>query len=367
MAIEDALATGASLINPALGVGVKLAGAAFNLFGNKKKSKQEEAIEKAVNDLIKVGVPPAEALAATYQRYQSAGELTPELEQTFTLADTELKKVEEDPELRDLQRRAIEGIRREAESTGITLESRAALDQALGQADQRNRGQQGAILQNLAARGTLSAGDELVQRQMAQQQAAEAQRQSALDAAARSEQARRSAILNLRQQAGAMSQEDIRRQETLAAQQDAINRFNVSNQQDTAGSNVNRRNTAQQLNLAQRQDLLDKNVGLSNRERDNMADAIAKNYDARLAKAREVGNLRIGGGQVADTRQANRTSGISKVVSGAGDLLANTDLKKLNPFSTSKTPRSNLEISELTDEEKEKANQNAKLTRGFES
>lgn len=66
MSKTDALAAGASLINPALGAGIKIAGGIAGLFGGRKKSKEQEAIEKAVKELEALGVPTAEALTATY-------------------------------------------------------------------------------------------------------------------------------------------------------------------------------------------------------------------------------------------------------------------------------------------------------------
>lgn len=189
-------------------------------------------------------------------------------------------------------------------------------------------------MQNLAARGTLSAGDELVQRQMAQQQAAEAQRQAALEAAARSNAARRTALLNLRQQAGAMSEEDIALQQNQATAQDAISRFNVSNRQNVAGSNVDRANRASEANLANRQDILNRNVGLTNTERNNAVSANRDVYDMQRRKLLDKTDLTVGAGRAADKTNEQRRSGIANVVSGAGDLVANTSFKPIKDFFT---------------------------------
>lgn len=146
-----------------------------------------------------------------------------------TLSDTELAEVLTNPRLADLygiQTDVLGGLG-EYSKQGMSAIDNARLAEIQNQINQQNRGNQEAILQNMAQRGLAGSGSELAARLNAQQGAAQsgflAGSQIAGDAAQRAFQA----LQSQGAYAGQMTDQQYQQLANEAQAQDMINRYNT--------------------------------------------------------------------------------------------------------------------------------------------
>ena len=146
-----------------------------------------------------------------------------------TLSDTELAEVLTNPRLADLygiQTDVLGGLG-EYSKQGMSAIDNARLAEIQNQINQQNRGNQEAILQNMAQRGLAGSGSELAARLNAQQGAAQsgylAGSQLAGDAAQRAFQA----LQSQGAYAGQMTDQQYQQLANEAQAQDMINRYNT--------------------------------------------------------------------------------------------------------------------------------------------
>ena len=225
------------------------------------------------------------------------------------LEDSDLKKIQEDPRLREAQMQALQQMQQLGE-VGLTPEERAQRSEILRQGEAQEQARQKQILQGMAQRGSLDSGASLLaQLQSSAAAGADARRQSeqmAADVASR----RRQALQQAGNAATPMSAEQFRRQSTSAQAQDAVNRFNAAQR-----ANVN------QMNLAARQGIENQRASIANQQA-QVANMIAQQrYQNELSRA-------TGQGQVTNamsTLTANQAqqpgwiqSGLAGAATGAG-------------------------------------------------
>lgn len=225
------------------------------------------------------------------------------------LEDSDLKKIQEDPRLREAQMQALQQMQQLGE-VGLTPEERAQRSEILRQGEAQEQARQKQILQGMAQRGSLDSGASLLaQLQSSAAAGADARRQSeqmAADVASR----RRQALQQAGNAATTMSAEQFRRQAASAQAQDAVNRFNAAQR-----ANVN------QMNLAARQGIENQRTSIANQQA-QVANMIAQQrYQNELSRA-------TGQGQVTNamsTLTANQAqqpgwfqSGLAGAATGAG-------------------------------------------------
>lgn len=195
------------------------------------------------------------------------------------LEDTELKKLQEDPRLREAQMDALRQMEQLGE-VGLTPEERAQRSEMLRQGAAQEQARQKQILQGMAQRGSLDSGASLLaQLQSSAAAGADARRQSeqmAADVAAR----RRQALGKAGSMASTMSAEDFRRGSMAATAQDRIAQFNAMQRAD-----VNR------MNLAARQNIANQKAAIANQQA-QVANMIAQQrYQNQLSRATGQGQV----------------------------------------------------------------------------
>ena len=141
-----------------------------------------------------------------------------------------------------------------------------------------------AIQQNMAARGLSGGSTEMINKQLAAQQAANRQAQSGMDLHAQAQQRALSALMNQSQVANQASNTDFNQQNTQAQSQDAISRFNAQNLQNVNSSNTQARNNAQQINASNAQAVANKNVDVSNTTQQFNSNLGQQNFENDLRK-----------------------------------------------------------------------------------
>ena len=237
--------------------------------GDKRSSEADELSKQSVEAWKSLALPKFGDL--NYERFASAGTLTPEMEAAEQLAMMDqLQNVNLDPRLRTAQMSALETLQKVGQ-TGMTPEMRAELSSIQRKTEAENQARLSALLQQQDARGVGSSDMGLAMRALDAQSAANRQAEAAQNAAARGFQQALQATASSGSLAGNMEQADYGRQAALA---DALRNRELMNMQQRAGvqqRNVGTKNAAQQFNLQQAQDIANQNVGLSGKEREYVA------------------------------------------------------------------------------------------------
>ena len=179
------------------------------------------------------------------------------------IGNTEYDGIAIDPKYSQFEMQALRDLEQQSKD-GLSARDQADLAQLEGQVNRQNAGRQGAIQQNMAARGMGGSGMELVAQMQASQDATERQALASMEKAAMAQDGRRAATAQLGQQAGQMSARDFQQQAQRAQAQDAINKFNNANsmqvgmynnqgKQGIANNNTNQNNQFQQQKMAAKQ------------------------------------------------------------------------------------------------------------------
>ena len=290
MAVESSGALGGAASGAAAGAGAgpwgAVAGAGLGVLGSvlggnaaKKAAAQAAAIQeqnyqrnKAL--LESVGIPSIEAQEIALKNPESVGDLVAELQ-----ADTELKDIATDPQLRQNQMKALAEMQGLSE-TGLGTIDRIALDEAQMEATSADKSRRAAILSQMAQRGTMDSGAALA----AQLQSSEAANQQAMQQSQNIAKAasanRMNAITSLANQSGQMEQRDYGRQADAATAQDAIQRFNVGT-----------RNTINSSNLTNKQNIANAATSNANEQEMYNKGLLQQDYNNRMSKAKSIVGL----------------------------------------------------------------------------
>jgi hypothetical protein len=212
-----------------------------------------------------------ELLVKEFEKYQLAGELTPE-----QIAKTRFESVSEDPRylrakmaaLSDIERRSKEGLTPEELSRIADLREQALADE---------RAQQASMMQQMAERGSLDSGAQLAAQLAGSQQGAQRRLQQARQNAADINTARQQAMGQLAQTAQGFSQADIQRQQAQAQAMDQLAQYNAAQRSDSAIRN-----------LGNKQNIMSQNVALENQRRLQNIDARQQQYQNLLSKVGTV-------------------------------------------------------------------------------
>lgn len=250
---------------------------------NQSQQAQMDAAKKARAIIDAVPLP---TLKEYYpELYQQVVSLVPEAEMYQSLGPSAMEQVKASPELKQAQMNALLKLQQIGSEGGMTATDKARLAEIQGQTESALRGQEGAIMQNLAARGMGGGMSELVARQLAAQGAANRQAQAGLDVKAQAEQRALNAIMQSGQLGGQISQQDVAQQQAIAQAKDAISRFNIANLQDVQQRNIAARNQAQASNAQMAQNIAGQNVGLKNQAQQYNIALPQQQYANQMARA----------------------------------------------------------------------------------
>jgi len=211
------------------------------------------AIDRAAGYYEGIQAPELRAL-----ELEQVGEMSPEEARAFLSEGTAYEDISVDPRLAQAQKDVLGDLQLIADEGGLTAEDRSFLSQIASQERTQERGAREAILQGAAERGVGGSGLELQQQLIAQQESAGRQSERDLSVAAMAQKRKREALQQSAQLAGNIRGQEYGEQAQLASARDAIDRFNLANQQNVEFTNVGARNQAQQFNLQTAQDIANK-------------------------------------------------------------------------------------------------------------
>lgn len=302
-----------------------------NYFASKDRKKQEALIAQSLADLEAVGLPPDLSKRIIMQQFEQAGMLTPELERDIQAGESKVAQIKEDSSLRDAQMQALNKLQ-QVGATGLRAEDRAALNLARSQAAKDAEAQRQQVMQQMAARGMSGSGMELISQLQAGQAGTDRMSSEGDRIAAMASQNALQSLMQSGQLGGAIRSQDFNVEQTKAQAADLRDQFNIENSRSTQMRNLAAKNQAQAANLANQQEIMNKNVAMENAERQRMEQAKRDYWTDKLSYAQSKAAARSGQAQLMGAkadRTANMWTGIGS--SGASALGAYSKYLQNNP------------------------------------
>lgn len=317
---------------PIIAAGIAAVGAiGGGIIGHMSKmSAQERAAaiqDKAVQQWLKINIPDPEKQKLALDRFVSAGEIIPELEQPLMQADTELKQITQDEGLKNTRMRALSSLEEQGYG-GESMQDAAAREKGIIESGAANRGRQQAIVGDFQRRGQGGGGLELAARLDAQQAEGDRLAGQSLDLEANRRIRALNAIAGAGNLAGDMQDDDYRMKSDAAKASDAINMFNTQNVQGVRNRNVDRSNDANKWNLTNNQDILNRNTGVSNFEQQYNKELEQQRFEneaRRAAGATGQYQARAAGEQAAGDSAAQMWGGIGQGIGKIGASINQDD------------------------------------------
>jgi hypothetical protein len=271
-------ATGAAVGGP---IGAAIGGVGGFLLGGDDKDPNE-ILERMMREAQGIPLP---ILKEYYpELYQVVAALNPELETAVNLGPSAMEGIATDPVLRQAQLNALSRLQGIGEAGGMTGEDRARLMQIESETNANLKGNQDAIMQNLAARGMGGGMTEMVNRQLGAQAAANRQAQLGMDVKAQAERRALEALMQSGGMAGQMQGQDFSQAASKAQAQDAISKFNAMNQQQVLANQIGAKNQAQQYNVGMQQGVAGQNTGVRNQAQQYNLNLPQQQYENQMAK-----------------------------------------------------------------------------------
>lgn len=281
----------------------------------------KNARAQALAQYAGIDLPSLAEQKLNLETLQSAGELTPEMEQALSLGSSAMEQISADPRLKAMQMSALEQMAGVAEK-GMSPADMAAFELARKKAASENQAMQAQILQNMQARGQGGSGAELIARLKGAQSAADSLQDAQLEQARQQQAARMQAMSQLGNMSTQVRQQDVGEQSDVARAKDLVSRFNLENQQGVGQRNVGSRNQAQAANLQNQQNILNQNVALRNQQQQANKQLLQQQFNNQLALASGRAGQYQGVAQAAQNQAANTAGMYSGIGQGVGTALA---------------------------------------------
>lgn len=256
----------------------------FGMFGGDSESKKY--VDQAVQEFIKVHVPDPNEQRLELQRYQSAGQLSPELEHQIKADPSAFQSVVKNVKYQQAQDKALGQLQSLGEDGGLSLSDKANVQDQMIQNANKDKANRDAITDDLARRGQLGSGMGLQAQIAGAQQTGDRDAQMRLHTLGDARDRALQAISGAGSLAGNMQSADYQRQSDQAQAQDRINQFNTQNAQSVQQRNVASQNQAQGTNLKNKQDLMNSNADVANKEQQYNKELLQKQFDNQMDLAK---------------------------------------------------------------------------------
>lgn len=311
-----------------------IGGIAGSLMGKSDKKKQAGAIAAAYKELQAIGYPPDLSREIIFKQFQSAGILTPELEQEIEVGASAVGAITEDSSLRDAQKQALSMMQNRAQ-VGLSAEDRSALNQVRQQVQTDVQAKNAQILQQMSARGQGGSGAELVAQLQNSQSGADRASSASDELMAQAQQRALQALSQSGSMASNLRGQDFDVANTKAQALDERNRFLAQNSIARQSSNINRLNEAQQQNLANKQRIGDANIGQGNQELLRQSNEKGTQWDRNLGYAQSRSNALLSQASMYGQNAAAKSKMGSDLGSAAGQgIAAYGQYKNANPSTS---------------------------------
>lgn len=321
-----------------------VAGAIANSESAGDRAKAQQAGQEALDAIKAIHAPPDIAKAIILQKFQSAGLLTPKLEENINLGFSKVGQIQEDPSLKAAQINALQQLQQRGQ-TGLGPEDQAALAKIRSNILSEEKGKTGAIMQQMQSRGLGGSGAELAALLSNAQAGTQRESDADIEQAGVASQRALQALIASGQLGGQVRAQDFDINKARAEAQDAVARFNVQNQAANQMRNINAQNQAQQYNLNSAQQISNMNVNAANQELARQQQAQQQMWQDQMARAQAIANAQtaranILSGQAAQTAQGyqNIGSGVAAGAGAAANFMGRQNNQQVRPVQTQLQP-----------------------------
>jgi hypothetical protein len=251
----------------------------------------------------------------TPEMYQYIAENAPQLFELPT--EVQAQVISEDPTLRAMQTKGL-GEMQDVAEKGITAKDQQSFNAARQKAGTEARGQNEAVISDLAARGRSGSGIEAALRQMANQSAQDSLSGSLDTQATADAEARQTALNNLLTQTAGVRNQDFTANK---ANTDIINDFNLynsANTQKTKNANVELNNAYNQRNTSAQRDVANSNTNLRNQATIDQLNNQYRQTAMATPQANANQNTQNTASGAVGRTITNAGTGIGQMIAGAG-------------------------------------------------
>lgn len=255
-----------------------------SIFGDGGGSDRSAALD-AVNSI------PLPILKEYYpELYKQVVSLNPELESAVNLGPSEMAGIATDPVARNAQLKALSKLEEIGSADGADAQFLSEASKVRNDSNANLKGNQDAIMQNLATRGMSGGMSELVARNIAAQGASNQEAQAALELKAQEQKRALDAISQGGQLGATMQANDFSQAAQKAQAADAIAKFNAANTQQVMSNNTAIKNNAQAVNATNAQNTANNNTALNNESQKYNLGLSQQNFNNQMSKATGVAN-----------------------------------------------------------------------------
>lgn len=260
-------------------------GSIYNdLFGDGGKDSSKDALSEIQNI-------PLPVLKEMYpELYKQVVTLNPEMETAVSLGPSASEGIILDPVYKKAQTDALNSLMDITSNDGRDAKFQADSARLQNDINTNLKGNSDAITQNMAMRGLSGGMSEMVNKQIASQNASDRQAQLELDLNAQAQERALQALMNQGQLAGSMSQNEFNQKLAKTDRQDAISKFNTQNQQQVISNNVGAKNSAQQFNAQTAQNVANQNTETNNAAQKYNLSLPQQEFQNRMTKSGAVSN-----------------------------------------------------------------------------
>lgn len=223
-------------------------------------------LDQNFRDWMSVNIPDPDQQRVVLDRFVQQGQLDPVLQKAIAQEPTEFKNIVTDAKQKAAQTKALSQLEEIGEEGGLRLQDKAALQDAQMDAQVAERSNREGIAADMARRGLGGSGFEVAAKLAGQQGGADRAANSSLKVAAMAQQRALDAIQGAGDLATKYRTQDFGEQGEKATAADRINAFNTANLRDVNAANTGLANRAQEMNLASKQDIANRNVETQNKQ-----------------------------------------------------------------------------------------------------
>jgi hypothetical protein len=257
-----------------------------DIFSGGKNSAAEDTLKSQLAELNKLPTPSAASLTLPQlEQFVSAGILTPEEAQSYLVKSNAYDKVGSDNAGMESELATLGELQNIVNSGGADAEEQASVQRILNKLGTSEAGDNAAILTDASRRGVANSGMTMAARLAANQNSATNANQNALDVAAAEEARNLSALTAKGQLGGQVQGQQYAAAGNRANAANAIAQFNAQQQQEIEKMNVGENNAAKAANLANAQDISNKNVTSSQEQERSIPAAQQQAFADALSKA----------------------------------------------------------------------------------
>lgn len=298
-------------------IGGSVVSSLAGMFGGNKGSKY---IDQAIQELIKVKVPDPEMQKLALERYRTAGELAPELEHAIKSDPSAFESVIQNQKYSQAQDQALGQLQSLGEEGGMSLTDKADLQEQMIANANKDKANRDAITDDMARRGQGGSGMAMQAQLAGAQTAGDRDASSRLRTMGTAQDRALDAIMGAGDLAGNLQGQDFERQSAVASARDRINQFNTENSRDVQQRNIASRNAAAASNLDRKQQMMNDNTDLANREQQYNKELYQKQFDNQTQKSGAMANAYTGAATQANQADAQKRQTYGAIGSGLGQI-----------------------------------------------